>query len=835
MQVDEVTPSDQHESPAPSLLNLSAVLRAYNSFELVAALAGLQLLPENASQILRLEALGHVAAALLSGEDKPLITESKLRSLLNTGDFAKSFQLLEDPILSPFTESIGFISGSFLILPGLDKEISFVLRNLLKAIFLHRVPLSNREFVRRAGTLTAAVLTLSDAVISRAGLRRGTPPFSRHHGPVTVPSRNELRRLARTTIFQDDELQRLFRPFGGNPSDLDDLTVPLGSLDVATYSAEKAPLTRRPIVRSGNRIVVAAPSELASALVTHIVESAVQQGIRDQLAERYHDAVWRRLCELLRLAHNRPIDSTVIPAPTSALAKHRLFSLDYDKAICVIFLSDSLEGAGAGAGDDRWPARSLHSLAETVTSLERQIYSAQPRPSGLLFLVVLQHLAHAEFGLPVPAVSPESSALVVTAAELETICECEIGDPLALWKFARAADRAHSRRNIMTMGALDDFNLYRHCHHSYYVSDDRIDFIATTPDEGGRLRQELCERQDLHSVRSHDGRHVTEVRAIYDTATIPIYMPCHGFDHDVRFLLEELPSPVWILASEGTPRDIAAPPEVVSQTGEAIGYWLWQLSPSIRHRLDSLASKDNPVLIRLEWSGRREDWTATLQDMQAKAPPDFCTAAVNPEARTVVLTFAPSFELALMTSDNSAERQLLIQLLAGLRSLLREEERSKWTDADLRDAVEKQAPLGMKKKIFTLNVANNPELCPLDSPNFRPIQESDEQDVLDGIGEHLRNAGWKGEITGEQRTKALNAAVDHCFRTMRSIVEDLSPDGLLEFLVAHYEALILAEARHRLTMPTRLGLLRRREGNAFRVLKATERSQQGRRRRTLSD
>ena len=754
--------------------------------------------------MLRLEALGHVAAALPPGEDKPLITESKLRSILNTGDFAKTFQLLEDPILSPFTESIGFVSGSFLILPGLDKEISFVLRNLLKAIFLHRGPLSDHEFVRRAGVISAAALTLSDAITSRAGLRRGMPPSSRHHGPVSVPTRNELRRLAQATVFHDDELQRLFKPFEGSPSDLDDLTVQMGGLDVATYSPDNAPLTRRPIVRSGSRIAVAAPSELASALVTHVVETAVRLGFGGQLAERYHDAVWTRVCELLRLTRNRPLDSTAVPAPTSPLAKHRLFTLDCDKAICVVFLSDSLQGIGAGTGNDRWPAGCLQSLAEKVTNLERQIYSAQPRPSGLLLLIVLQHLGHAEFGLPVPVVASDSSALVVTAAELETICECEIGEPLALWKFSRAAHRAHSRRDIMTMSTLDDFNLYRHCHHSYYLSDDRIDLVATIPDEGGRLRQELCQHQDLHSVRSHDGKHVTEVRTIYDTATIPIYVPCQGFDHGVRFLVEALPAPVWILASESDPAKAAAPPDVVFRVGEAVAYWMWQLSSSIRQRLESLADEKHTILIRLVWSGGREDWAATFEGVPGEPPPEFCSVSTNRDTRTVTIALAPSFEVALMTSDNSAERQLLIRLLEGLRTLLADEERAAWTDAALREAVEKHAPLGIKKKIFTLNVANNPQLCPLDSPNFRPIQESDEQDVLDGIGQHLRNSGWKGAIAREKRTKALNAAVDHCFRNMTSIVEELSSEGLLEFLVAHHEALILAEARHRLTIPTRL-------------------------------
>ena len=170
------------------------------------------------------------------------------------------------------------------------------------------------------------------------------------------------------------------------------------------------------------------------------------------------------------------------------------------------------------------------------------------------------------------------------------------------------------------------------------------------------------------------------------------------------------------------------------------------MSPSIRGRLESLAGENCRILIRLVWSGQREDWTPNFEGAPEQPQLEFCSVSTNRDARTVAVTVAPSFRMALMCRDNSAERVLLIRTLEGLRSLLTEEECASWTDADLRQAVEKHAPLGIKKKIFTLNVATNPELCPLDAPNFRPVQEPDEQDVLDEIGEHLRVSGWNGEI-----------------------------------------------------------------------------------------
>ena len=108
---------------------------------------------------------------------------------------------------------------------------------------------------------------------------------------------------------------RLFRPFAGSPFDIDDLTVQMGSMEVATYNADNPPMARRPIIRNGNKIVVATPSELASALVTQLVETAVRLGIGGRLAEKYHDAVWMRVRERLRLTQNRPINSAAILEP----------------------------------------------------------------------------------------------------------------------------------------------------------------------------------------------------------------------------------------------------------------------------------------------------------------------------------------------------------------------------------------------------------------------------------------------------------------------------------------------------------------------------------------
>ena len=109
---------------------------------------------------------------------------------------------------------------------------------------------------------------------------------------------------------------------------------------------------------------------------------------------------------------------------------------------------------------------------------------------------------------------------------------------------------------------------------------------------------------------------------------------------------------------------------------------------------------------------------------------------------------------------------LLAEVLRGLRCLLPAKERERWTDAQLHGAIEKHAPLGIKKKVFALDYGKNPELCPVAGPTFRSVQDADKQELLDEIGDFLCDRGWKGRITGIQRTEILNSAVAFCFKEM---------------------------------------------------------------------
>jgi hypothetical protein len=115
------------------------------------------------------------------------------------------------------------------------------------------------------------------------------------------------------------------------------------------------------------------------------------------------------------------------------------------------------------------------------------------------------------------------------------------------------------------------------------------------------------------------------------------------------------------------------------------------------------------------------------------------------------------------------------------------------------------APIGLKKK-FYLIPGGDPRLDERYLPPFRTVQAPDEEELLDGVGEYvatqLRTPA--GPIPGDQRTAVLREVVDFLFARLEREVSVLTPEGLLQYLVAANEAILTAQARRQLTIPTRL-------------------------------
>ncbi|HII07744.1 MAG TPA: hypothetical protein HA349_10655 [Methanotrichaceae archaeon] len=786
-------------------------LSAYNPEDMLLAVAGLQLMPENADRTLRLEAVAHAAASLPEDNKKPNVSLSKIKNILNT-KIPPFLTHAEDPFENPFTEELSFIGGSYVVFPGAAVESTFVMRHLLKAVFFSQ-EFSNPNFITKVRDLISAVLILSDEIARRTGLERGSKPHETKGQKVIVPKSNDLAHLKETVLFKQCDLDLLL-----NKQEilmLGRLTLPLGYVNITNYNVENGDLIIHPIVKIGDKFIVAIPGMLLSAARNELVRLAIENEVVDELAERYCLAVSNTAAKSLEYLKNKFYPIALPDLPDIPCFKDGFFTLDTDKIIYTMIITDPLNNYDFEDVNGEWPNHDLASkIQNRLILIENYIFGMDTAPNEIIFLVLVQGVGRMiilGFGSPSEPLLPHF--LEMSVADLETIAVLEAGERLTLWKYACAASNVREDTRIMNcFGELNEFHLYRESGYSYYINDgQRPTALMISPGSGaGVLRQEVINRLDCHAVPYYEAGYYTEVVALHGSKDIPIYIQKHhlgGSAPQVAIAIEGLPLIFWIIGPKYGDDDQRRLHGLYVQFADAIGYWLWQFTPSIRSMLQPLQSCYTRLLIRLNLPLDEAWFRNKLRDEKLGDTP-FEISSDSPNG-IIDMKLQPSITFLLGNENNGGERQLMRQILIALMGFL-PDNLSVNIPIEIIDAViDKHMPLGIKKKLLFINSGVAPDLDTRGLPTFRKLQKADINELLDELGNYLLSEGLNvGKIADEQRKNILNfKVVKFYYRELERLIASLQQEGLIEWLIAHHEAIISNLSVHKLTTPTRIACL----------------------------
>ena len=133
---------------------------------MLAAVAGLQLMPENVNALFRLEAAAGVTATLDPSDGDEALPDTAAVAWVNRPVFSGAADLFNNV----FTDEFLFHYGSFAVFPGLHQEAFYIVRMLARV--LHSRGDLPVQFFQPAQDMAAATLMISDAVARKAGLHR---------------------------------------------------------------------------------------------------------------------------------------------------------------------------------------------------------------------------------------------------------------------------------------------------------------------------------------------------------------------------------------------------------------------------------------------------------------------------------------------------------------------------------------------------------------------------------------------------------------------------------------------------------------------------------------
>jgi hypothetical protein len=787
-----------------SLLDIPALEVAIADFDrtdLLSAIAGLQLLPENADRSVRLEAFAYLVA---SGKPKRSrkVAPHTLTPLCNC-EALQTIAHAEDPFDSVFCEEVLFHGGSYKVLPGITEHATFILKRINETIFFHRDAFPDASFVRTATHLIHGTLALSDRICRLAGVKRNPELSTSGDGNIFVPNGKRLAELKASVRLSRAALGDFLRS-RGHPTDcLAPLTVAADELPHENELQICSVLSKHPLVAVNTDIVIASPSELLPALWNALIALAQDRKVEKELASRFGSATWQAVHEHLGYINCNAL-SLAVPAWDNAPAEVHdgYFSLDTDKIIYCLLVSDSLENYDR---DDPFGLWNAPNLPAVVTDRLRQVvedmYSQHSQINEVFALVMMQTVGRF---VAIGFASPDIMSLPIGAADLCTLCMLEGGKDLILWQFAKSRETIRRYAHITPTGVLDEYAVYRKNRYSYYASDDyRPNVIWMVPGGAGSLRREVYRERDWHGVQSYEPNQLIEVSCLH-SPDVPIYVPSERLGTRLALLVENLPLAVWV-----TGPDVHIPHDqrnLYCEYIDALSYWLWQFESAIRPALQHFSGthKSLRVIVQLDWEGDPVESTEDISN--TKTDEELVASEVLADQGVIILHLSYGIETLLSGVDNAGERLFIREVLRAIRSLAPLHLSRELRDISLEPTLDLLAPLGLKKKVFYLNLGQMPQLDRRGLPHPRHVQEVDKNALLDPIGEHFREDQHFeiGPIEAARIPKVINDIVKFCYDEFTAIIASLSPDGLLEWLVARHESNVSSAANSRLTMATRI-------------------------------
>lgn len=778
-------------------------LGPFDRLDLSQRVGAVQLMPENAANVLRLELAASILSTLPSARDLASISDRRWRRWLEAAPLGDPrVRRAEDPACNPFTETVVFFGGSYTVLPGAAERSAAQLQTLLRAIFIgdQASAALSREFHRSAHDLALAALTLSNGCTAKAGLRRDEQATTLPTDEIAQPNGERRLKLRDAVRFSSTALKALFSPLGLDVKALSPLTIDAGTaIASAVTTLDDLPVYQRPILRIDDSYVLIAPGSLPAALTHAILSMASEYGELAAVAERFRDTAFHSVDRALSQLGCTRLDGPQASSNPEFPATRALYSIDSDKVLELLLLTDPLENFDPTTIFGDWSLGGLSErVQDAIRALEDRMAKSQNAPNGVLALVAVASPERTLFiGL---SESRFARPLLMSAEDLDVIAHTAPRHRLLLWQYAKASQRLREYATVHRFDPLDEFAVWKGNGYTYYMSDERRPTgILIAPGSAIDMRIEARDALDIHGVPAAN-RHSTVEVIRFDKPDVPIYMPRPGSVATCSLTVEGLPLTLWIEATR-TPDDRRFE-DLMRGLVDLIAYWIWQFEPHLRGTLDRLAERLDPMVIEVDVV-ESETWFAE----QTASPESHEVLDIERRDRGLKLTFREGTSALLRGGDNAGEREIVRRLLRALHD--RRRDAAGIDDRPSEDliarALDEYAPIGLKKKFFMIGGEAAAVLDDSDLPRYRPLQHAvrdewrdREQELLDRLELPL------GPITPEQRVPTLHALVEEYFNRFEQLVATLNPEGLLEALVAHGERLIQRQEHELRLTPTRV-------------------------------
>jgi len=754
----------------------------YNSVDLLKAFTCLTLLPQNHGKNVRFEDLSRRCLRSFN-DDKPAVSHAALTTFLNK-NYPSHY--LEDPVTNLFTDLVTFYGGDYIIFPGITEGGSYVLSMLLTAIYNWPDSGIPDWFKNNCMHASLLMLNLSAKVASR--LRYNRYHFEEvENNLISIPNSTILEELKAAVTFSEEEMEQLLQSEQIARELVNMFVLVINDPDLANEHIEESPLLTKPIIHHNGEYIITSPATLSYALVGFIHSQASSSDCLPAVSNAYHSVLWNYTqLHLKQLGFSR-IEIPAIAENTDPTIREAIYRFDDDKLAFVQYRTSGVEAHQERKqqiinGTLALPHFAEHQFMDIslISSMGQDLFFMYGRTENSLSI-----------GMPI--------------YDFDTLVKLKEHDAIDLWNFANGRDTQIPDSNMFGASFLDVFKVYKENDDSFYVSDDAAGVIIhVEPGYAGSLYQDAKLLTDEHSItRSIEGR-LANIKVTRKDKYAPIYCSIDELSAgNLNMAVEGFPLPVWVSPNKNSFDIPPAARGLYFEMTDAIAYWLWQCQEWINDDLSLL----DPAPIAFKFELDPEEGFNPIERNFERNPELANHFNVTLEGNTISISIPPSIIPYLYGADNEGERELTRQLLKGINLLLVAQQKPSIETERINQIVDQAAPLGVKKKIFILDSADNLLLDPSNLEGHRYLQGYNVNNILNSLIPGLGNlCPPVGDITDKAvKTKLTRDVVMRILLPkLQATISQYTIEPLLKRLISINESLIHKREELRVKTPTRI-------------------------------
>jgi hypothetical protein len=636
-------------------------LRSYDQLSTLTVVAALALVDENRNHIIRLDALLHLGAIHAHGKRE--VTVNTLDRWLNQFLSRSTLSRREDPAEDVAVGNVMTRSGNRRIFTGNWSNPDYYLQDVLDA--LDKGP-GSVEFIRAE---CDSVLKISDLLAVRKGYARLTGKSESESSAVWLPSSDEaLKFLSRQALIDSNDLSTLqiaadaIRAFA----------VPFDEFCAGAPEVAVVATRRKPLITLGDLTIVAHPTEISMAIISHALSSTRNLGLLGGLENSL-----RRIQGMRTLPRSADgvtgsdFLTSLLPkegSPSPYYVSQTAFRFDRNKYLHLLFFHDNVDEIERDSPASNWHPPFRDSFGKFIEKSSKKLLDEGACIGGLTLIVIGGVWRGCAMAMP-QKLPPKCGFQIWSSADLDRLMENERRWKLLLWKLSM------QRRTLEELGisleAHSDANLYSMwTHHDYRLiphdaNIDSLDHVGFGAEFIFNMRLDNRSGTDDHCIYRPDRAKWERVRKLHsrahfkEDAARKTYGALSPPSREVlEGAVDTMKRSWWVDCS--TMLSDSAQRRLVYDIWETAVNWVERISPKLDEFIPELGAENVVFSLDISEIAEHEDWTIK----GLRGIPAVTSLLIKSTGRVASIRLPIAFVAMAYSPKNEAERLLVKALVS---------------------------------------------------------------------------------------------------------------------------------------------------------------------------